>query len=515
MTYGRLETLSDALARVLAALGCTRGDRVALMMPKSPMAVASVLGIYKAGGIVVPLDPECPVARLERIMGRAECAWVLAAGGRGVSGALEELARAPRAPFRVGWLGRESDLLDRELDVAFIWRVLAEQPPGPPAVRRRSGAPAHILFTSGSTGEPKGVIVTHASVRDFVEWAVGHYGIGCDDRLSCHSPLHFDLSTFDLFGAFAAGAELHLVPPELNLFPYRLAAWIRESALTQWFSVPSILAYMTRFDAVRPGDFPSLRRLLWCGEVFPTPALLYWMERLPHVAFSNLYGPTETTIASSYHDLSSPPEDERATVPIGRPCAGEELLVLGPDGEPRAPGEVGELHIRGAGVCPGYWNDPERTAAAFLPDRTPGNGNGTMYATGDLAWRDAEGVFHFVGRVDSQIKSRGYRIELGEVESAVAALGSTREVVVTAIGTGGFEGQSICCAFVPSGGRGTDPAELRRQLSRLLPAYMLPERWARLARLPRNGNGKLDRRRIREMFAAEEARGDDAIQQSC
>ena len=174
--------------------------------------------------------------------------------------------------------------------------------------------PAHLLFTSGSTGTPKGVIVAHRNVVAFVTWANGYFGVGETDRVSCHSPLVFDLSTWDLFGGFAAGAEVHLVPPQLNLFPGRLVEFIREHRLTQWFSVPSLLAYLARFDAVQPGDFPDLRRIIWCGEVFATPALRYWMERVPHASFTNLYGPTETTIASSYfhgRDTAFGPERQR------------------------------------------------------------------------------------------------------------------------------------------------------------------------------------------------------------
>jgi amino acid adenylation domain-containing protein len=504
LPYGRLEDATNQLAHLLREAGCRRGDRVGLLLPKSPVAIVGLLGIYKADAIAVPLDPAGPAARVRRILTACESRYVLA-GGAVVDLVGELLRTGPSTDLRLGWLGCREELHGRSLPVWFAGDDLARYPAAPPSARNRSEDPAHILFTSGSTGEPKGVVIPHANVIHFVEWATRHFGIGSGERLSGHSPLHFDLSTFDVFGAFAAGAELHLVAPELNLLPNRLAEFIRRSRLTQWFSVPSVLNYMAWFDVVRPHDFPSLRRLLWCGEVFPTPNLVHWMKRLPHVAFTNLYGPTETTIASSYYDVARCPEDERAPVPIGRACEGEELLVLGEDGSPAPPGVTGELHIAGRGLSPGYWGDPERTRAAFVPRPAPAAAGERMYRTGDLARTDERGLVYLLGRTDSQIKSRGYRIELGEIESALGAVRLVDEAVVAAIPTRGFGDYLICCAYAAPAGQPASPAEVRRELSRRLPGYMLPSRWLVCDRLPRNGNGKLDRKRIKEAFEREEA----------
>ena len=496
-SYGALDERSSRLAHRLAEAGCGRGDRVALLAPKSPAAVTAILGIYKAGAVLVPLDPASPAPRLAKIVRSSEAACLLVGGAPGAA-RLAELRRAGELPpgLRVGSLGPAHWSLPAD----FTADDLARMPAGAPPCATGPDDPAHVLYTSGSTGEPKGVVVTHGSVIRFVAWAVEHFHILEGERLSGHSPLHFDLSTFDLFGAFAAGAEVHLVPPEASLLPRELAAFIRRARLTQWFSVPSALAYLAQLDAVARGDFPSLRRLLWCGEVFPTPALVHWMRRLPHVAFANLYGPTETTIASSFHDLPGCPEDELAEVPIGRACGGEELLVQGGALRPAAAGEVGDLLIGGAGLSPGYWRDPARTAAAFLPHPGGGGAGARIYRTGDLARRDEEGRVWFLGRADTQIKSRGYRVEPGEIETALAALGLTREAVVTAVPSDGFEGHLICCAYVPAAGRAVEPLALRRELARLLPSYMLPARWRAWERLPRNAAGKLDRRRVQESF---------------
>lgn len=499
LTYGELDALSNQLARALKEGGCGRGDRICLLMPKSPMAIVGILGIYKADCVYVPLDPSSPAQRLSKIVNACANRWILAAGpvGRLLTELLEE--ERPRGSVAVAWMDKDSSA-DSNVGVEFTLGDILNYPKSPPQYQNRRRDAGHILFTSGSTGVPKGVVITHANVVAFIEWATRHFTINMSDRLSGHPPLHFDLSFFDIFGAFAAGAELHLVPPEVNLLPNKLADWMRSSQLTQWFSVPSVLNYMTKFDVVRFNDFPSLRRLMWCGEVFPTPSLIYWMKRLPHVTFTNLYGPTETTIASSYYTVSGCPDDERAVIPIGKACGGEELLVLDEVMRPARRGEIGDLYVRGAGLSPGYWRDLEKTREVFLRNPDSGDPGDRIYKTGDLAYVGDDGLVYFVGRSDSQIKSRGYRIELGEIEAALSTVDFLKECAVVAIPTRDFSGTMICCAYVPSEDRGVTPVMLRRELARRLPDYMVPSHWMAYRELPKNANGKVDRRQLKEAW---------------
>jgi len=277
--------------------------------------------------------------------------------------------------------------------------------------------------------------------------------------------------------------------------------------LTQWFSVPSVLNFMAKHGVVMPNDFPMLKRMLWCGEVLPTPTLIHFMQRLPHVRFTNLYGPTETTIASSYYTMPECPRDERAAIPIGTACAGEELLVLDQDLNELPPGETGDLYIRGAGLSPGYWKDPDKTAAAFLSHPRAVRPEDRIYKTGDLARHDEDGLLYFLGRADTQIKSRGYRIELGEVEAAFHALECVAECAIVAVPTDSFEGNAICCAYVPLPGHDVSPPRLRQQASRFLPGYALPMRWMAFEQLPKNANGKTDRPELRKLFQHDTAMG--------
>jgi amino acid adenylation domain-containing protein len=483
LSYAELELRSNRVANALLELGCRKGDRVCLFVPKSPDAVAAMLGVLKAGCLYVPIDLASPAPRLVKIVGAADPTLLLVAP-----------PAAPLAGDVLEALGGANDLRTLALEDT---RASAASTP---SVHVSPDEGAHILFTSGSTGEPKGVVITHRNVISFLEWAVPYFGIDEHDRLSGHAPLHFDLSTFDVFGALTTGAALQLVPPEQSLLPRDLAALIEREALTQWFSVPSVLSYMASFDAVPEGGFESLRRVIWCGDVLPTPALIHWMRRIPQARYTNLYGPTEATIASGYHTLEALPADETAPIPIGRACAGEELLVLRDDLAPVETDETGDLFIGGSGLSPGYWRDGEKTAAAFVADPRAPESGARLYRTGDRARLGRDGLVYFLGRQDSQIKNRGHRIELGEVEAAVNALELVREAAVVGVASNDFEGTAICCAFSPPEGSDVTAAEVRTAVRRVLPPYMVPTRWLELGALPTNANGKIDRGRLRELF---------------
>jgi amino acid adenylation domain-containing protein len=508
-TYGQLEESANRLARLLQESGCERGDRICLLVSKSAGAIVAMQAALKAGCAYVPIDIASPAARVERILAAAEPRLILTA--QPAAGLVDDLLarRALAAETVIGSV--DADPVVGEHFRSTFATVEAEgfSPDPLPATNDPDDA-AHILFTSGSTGIPKGVVITHRNVVRFVEWAVDYFGIEQSDRVSGHPPLHFDLSTFDIYGAFAAGAELHVVPGSLNLLPHKLAAFIEDRELTQWFSVPSVLAYLTKFDVVRQDAFPQLKRLLWCGEVMPTPALMYLMNRLPHVRFTNLYGPTEATIASSYYTVPAAPSSGTDPIPIGTPCAGEELFVLDEQLDEVPVGEIGDLYIGGVGLSPGYWRDEEKTSAAFVEGPRSSPQPRRIYRTGDLAQVGEDGLVYFHGRADSQIKSRGYRIELGEIEVALNALEALREAAVVAVEADAFGGTTICCAYAPMAGRVVAHDEVAGPLREVLPSYMIPTRWKAFDALPKNVNGKIDRAGLKAMFAEDAASPDPA-----
>ena len=499
VSYGELEERANKLANLLRAHGSHRGDRIGILMAKRPDALVAIVAALKADCVYVPYDPASPAPRLAKIIGASRPRWILTDPGSvelldacltaidgGDSPLVMSFAREPVSGARF-----ESRLTRDDWDAA---------PATLPPTENRESDPAYVLFTSGSTGTPKGVVITHHNVIAYSDWFIEHCRVQPGDRHSLHPPLHFDLSTGDIYGALCAGAELHFVPPEANLLPQHLAELIRTSELTQWISVPSIMNYMAKFEVIQRDDFPALRRVLWCGEVLPTATLIHWMERLPHVRFTNMYGPTEATCASTYFDIDSCPTDPTEPIPIGTACTGEEVFVLDNEMNPVAVGEIGELYIGGVGVGAGYWEDDERTAAAFVPDPFAGRDAARLYRTGDLGRKDEQGLLHYVGRADTQIKSRGYRVELGEIEAALTALEGLHESAVVAVPTGGFEGHAICCAYAVADGAALTHATIRSRLAEMIPSYMLPSHWHRMDHLPKNANGKVDRRSLKEHF---------------
>jgi amino acid adenylation domain-containing protein len=499
LTYGELELKSNQVASALTQVGCQVGDRVCLLAAKAPTTIVAMLATLKAGALYVPIDLASPPARIARIMTAADpvVALVLGSEGSKMLAGLRELG-VVRSDVVIGAM---DEVAARDLSPAATFDARGKQGLNDetPTASLNSDSPAHLLFTSGSTGVPKGVIITHANVQAFVEWAVCYFGMRPGDRISGHPPLHFDLSTFDIYATFCAGAELHLVPPGV-LLPAQLADFISGSQLTQWFAVPSALTYMADRGGLPAQGFPSLKRVLWCGEVLQARVLAQWMHAVPQATFTNLYGPTEATIASSYFRVRKVPDDDATAVPIGHAITGEELLVLDEELNEAQQGEPGELYIGGVGLSPGYWRDPERSSASFRPDPRPTHHGRRLYRTGDLARVGDDGELYFLGRVDSQIKSRGHRIELGEIEIALYACGAISECAVVGVPTTGFEGLTVCCAYVPKGDTPVAPVRLRSALRSNLPSYMLPSRWREMRNLPKNANGKIDRPRVQELF---------------
>ena len=487
LTYAQLDEASAQVAHLLVELGVARGDRIGLFLEKSADAVIGLYGALRAGAAYVPIDSHAPVERAAYIA--RDCGLRCLISSTGKRAAWAQLTGLAPNIEHVVTLDEPGDDASLDVPVSGAHRIRA-QSSGPVDVDVLDQDLAYILYTSGSTGEPKGVTLTHRNAMAFVTWAAEEFAVGPDDRLSSHAPFHFDLSVFDLFAAAYGAATLVLVPPRTSVFPVEVARFLREQRITVWYSVPSILTAMTTQGVVEPGGAPELRTLLFAGEVFPTKHLRTLMGHLPHVRFANLYGPTETNVCTWY-EVPPLPEDFVEDIPIGRPITNDEVYIVTDDGHRAGRGEAGELLVRGATVMRGYWADPERTARSLVLNPCGGPFADPVYRTGDIVREDPDGNLRYLGRRDAQIKSRGYRIELGEIETALIAHPMVRECAVVAVPDEMITNRIK--AFVVGGANERELVQFCRER---IPKYMIPQSFEFREHLPKTSTGKTDRRAL-------------------
>lgn len=489
ITYAELDALSDRVRDRLVASGVRRGDRVGVYLPKSVDAVAAILGIMKAGAAYVPVDASAPAWRSAFIL--HDCSVRVAVVDIALIDAWgEELDKLGRRPAVIAVRGAADGApLRAALDAL-------DASEGAPARAHLSGDAddlAYILYTSGSTGKPKGVMLTHRNAITFIDWCAAEMSPTEHDRFSSHAPFHFDLSILDLYVPLSVGATVVLIGSDAGKEPVGLAALIAERRLTVWYSTPSILTMLVQYGKLARHEYPALRLILFAGEVFPVKHLRALQRALPASRYLNLYGPTETNVCTWYEVDGLVPDDRTEPYPIGRVCPSLEARVVDADGDDVDIGEEGELCIAGPGVMQGYWNLPERTAAAFLVD---GAGR-RWYRTGDLVVDDGTGSYTFVGRRDRMVKRRGYRIELGEIEAGLYRHPNVEEAAVIALRDG--DGAVRIKAFLRCVGERPSVIALKQFCATALPASMVPDAFDVRESLPKTTTDKIDYQRLQEI----------------
>ncbi|HSK77003.1 MAG TPA: amino acid adenylation domain-containing protein, partial [Thermoanaerobaculia bacterium] len=462
--YAELDRRAELLSRRLAALGIGPEHRVGVLLERTAELVVALLAVLKTGGAYVPLDPAYPQARLAFMLGDSGAAVLLTRSSLWAS--LEPVPEGVSPVFLdPGW----------------------ENEPAPQA--RRSAAPpagpdnsAYIIYTSGSTGLPKGVVISQGSLANLVQWHRRTYGVTPADRASQVASPGFDASVWEIWPYLTAGASLYVMEEEVRSSPARVVEWLSATKISLAF-LPTPLA-----EAVLAEEWPekmSLRALLTGGDRLhrgPRPSLPCTLH--------NHYGPTEGTVVAT----CTPVEPGVAAPPIGRPIAGTQVYLLGPEHRAVPLGAPGELYLGGVGLARGYFGRPDLTAQRFVPDPFSGSAGARLYRTGDLARFRADGELEFLGRIDQQVKVRGFRIEPGEIESVLASHPSVRQSAVVA--REDARGDRRLVAYVVPSGEAAPAGELRALLRGRLPDYMVPSAFVTLSSLPRTANGKIDRRSL-------------------
>ena len=496
LSYHELQRLATSIAATIQANPeFSQVPLTAVFGYRSPVAFAGVLSALLAGNGYVPLNRTFPTERTEIMFERSECRTIIVdTGSLSQLGKLLDRAKQPLlvvlpdAPtpgeYRERW-PRHTFFGLKDLCSSDSWR---EPTAAPDAI-------AYLLFTSGSTGIPKGVMVSHRNVTSYLEYMVDRYQITERDRMSQMFDLTFDLSVFDMFMAWERGAYV-CCPSQKTLI--KPGKFIRDMELTVWFSVPSTVAFMKQLGVLKPRQYESLRLSLFCGEPLPVSSAKAWLEAAPNSILENLYGPTELTISCTLYrwdQLRSPGESELEIVPIGSPHPGMNVLVADENLNEVAPGEAGELLMNGPQMSLGYWRDPEKTAAAFA---IPARKSDVYYRTGDRVRRPiGNRPLTHLGRTDFQVKVLGHRVELGEIEAVIRKVSGLDGVIavgwpVTSSGCSGIE------VFLE--GDVKEKNRLRKDAASALPEYMVPRRFHFMNRLPRNVNDKFDRKAILKLL---------------
>lgn len=456
--------------------GCNRP--VPVLVERSADTIAAFMGVISSGNYYVPLDSKMPEKRLWRILEQLDPPFI-------ISQTENEKKAAELAAFcNVVSLNR---LKEKDADINTLKK------------QRESVLdidPAYLIFTSGSTGEPKGIVISHRSVIDFVDWMAEECDISGDDIMANQAPFSFDLSVKDIYLTLKCGSTCHILAKKYFMLPKMLLKQIAEKKATALIWATSAFNVLANSGALETAELPFLKKIIVGGEALRAKQLNIWRRSLPEVKYTNLYGPTEVTVDCTYYHIDREFNDNEV-IPIGYPCRNKEILLLDGELKPVSDGQPGEICVRGIGLAQGYYGNPEKTKEAFVINPNNPAYPQRIYRTGDIAYRNDEGLLIYLSREDGQIKHMGYRIELGEVENAVNSIAEVAAAVVF------FDDKKdkIVCIYEGNASWEKFAAELRK----ILPKYMVPNVFKHMERLPVNLNGKIDRPRLKEGYFNEKS----------
>lgn len=472
ITFKELREEALCVAMALTEQGLFKHP-IVVFMEKSVECIAAFLGVAYSGNFYVPIDIEMPSSRIEKIMKTLQP---------------KQIITDRQSKEKIGTWGKSipvasyEEMLQKPCDTSLLSEVTKKV---------LDGDVLYVLFTSGSTGVPKGVVIPHRGVVAYTEWVTETFGVNENTVLGNQTPFYFSMSVLDIYQTLRNGCTTYIIPKQLFSFPIKLLEYIGEHKINMLYWVPSALCLVVNLKALGKRDISCVSKVLFAGEVMPTKQLNLWRKELPDTLFANLFGPTEITDICNYYVLERDLADTE-TVPIGGLCSHVGGIILKEGDVLVKEHEMGELCIYGSALAYGYFNNLEKTRATFVQNPLNSKYPETIYRTGDLVHYNERGELVYDGRKDFQIKHMGHRIELGEIETAVSSLEGIRQ---------------NCCLYNMEKGQivlayagDLDGEEVVEQLKKLLPEYMLPNKKIKLDVLPLNANGKIDRVKLREML---------------
>ena len=467
ITFSELWSNAQKISSAIINIKIGNNNPIGVYIPKGCKMIESFAGINMSGNFYVPLDTKSPASRVNSIITTLESKILIT--DRSHFEALKSFSEAEILVIE--------DIIESGINTDNAFINLEKQ---------IDTDPVYSIFTSGSTGAPKGVVIPHRGVIDYIDWAKETFQFRNDAVIGNQAPFYFDNSTLDIYLMYSTGATLNIIPESCFAFPAKLVDYLNEEKISFVFWVPFVLVNVANLNIFEVKKPEYMKDVFFAGEVMPNKHLNYWRKHLPNCRYANLYGPTEITVDCTYYEVKRMFTDNEP-LPIGFPCKNTDVMILVDRNRLAKQGEQGELCVRGSSLALGYYNNPERTAQAFIQNPLHSHYPEIIYCTGDIVYENEYGEIMYVGRVDSQIKHNGYRIELGEIETAILGSNLIKNCCVIY----DFANKKIVMFYQSD--NELNMAELRKSVLTRIPKYMMPTEYHKEDILKQNSSGKIDR----------------------